>query len=223
MNLGDVTSTTVPKLTLVAPPRDGGSISTRTFIPHRVHDAIGVLGAVSVATAALLPDSPANRVLEGGRDGLGRGRAPDRHVRRLDRRHVRRRRDARGRAGRHHPHGAQADGRRRVPAPLLTGGLLMERDDPATAPEPPRPAPVHAAARRVRRALPHLRPRRHVPVRRRPGVHAARLRDRRLRTPAAAPRVVAGGVRAGQLPRHRQHGDGRRPRTAGRVATPAWR
>ena len=70
MNLGDVTSTTVPKLTLVAPPRDGGSISTRTFIPHRVHDAIGVLGAVSVATAALLPDSPANRVLEGGRDGL---------------------------------------------------------------------------------------------------------------------------------------------------------
>ena len=43
------------------------------------------------------------------------GRAPDRHVRRLDRRHVRGRRHARGRAGRHHPHGAQADGRRRLP------------------------------------------------------------------------------------------------------------
>jgi 4-oxalomesaconate tautomerase len=70
MNLGDVTALTVPKLTLVAPPREGGSISTRTFIPHRVHDAIGVLGAVSVATAALLPDSPANGVLEGGRDGV---------------------------------------------------------------------------------------------------------------------------------------------------------
>jgi 4-oxalomesaconate tautomerase len=70
MNLGDVTSLTIPKLTLVAPPHEGGSISTRTFIPHRVHDAIGVLGAVSVATAALLPDSPANGVLEGGRDGL---------------------------------------------------------------------------------------------------------------------------------------------------------
>ncbi|MGH9134599.1 MAG: 4-oxalomesaconate tautomerase [Ilumatobacteraceae bacterium] len=70
MNLGDVTAATVPKLTLVAPPRDGGSISTRTFIPHRVHDAIGVLGAVSVATAALLPDSPAHGVLAGGRDGL---------------------------------------------------------------------------------------------------------------------------------------------------------
>ena len=59
MNLGDVTSTTVPKLTLVAPPRFEGSISTRTFIPHRCHEAIGVLGAVSVATACLLPGSPA--------------------------------------------------------------------------------------------------------------------------------------------------------------------
>ena len=115
MNLGDVTSTTVPKLTLVAPPRDGGSISTRTFIPHRVHDAIGVLGAVSVATAALLPDSPANRVLEGGRDGLVVVEHPTGTFDAVDRRHVRRRRDTRGRAGRHHPHGAQADGRHRVP------------------------------------------------------------------------------------------------------------
>jgi 4-oxalomesaconate tautomerase len=59
MNLGDVAATTVPKLTLVAPPRDGGAVCTRTFIPHRCHDAIGVLGAVSVATAALLPEGPA--------------------------------------------------------------------------------------------------------------------------------------------------------------------
>ena len=63
MNLGDVTTVTVPKLTMVAPPRDGGSLCTRTFIPHRCHDAIGVLGAVSVATAALLPGSPAADVL----------------------------------------------------------------------------------------------------------------------------------------------------------------
>jgi len=63
MGLGDVRDTTVPKLTLVAPARNGGSISTRTFIPHRCHDAIGVLGAVSVATAALLDGSPANEHL----------------------------------------------------------------------------------------------------------------------------------------------------------------
>jgi len=59
MNLGDVDTATVPKLTLVSPPREGGAVSTRTFIPHRCHDAIGVLGAVSVATACLLPGSPA--------------------------------------------------------------------------------------------------------------------------------------------------------------------
>lgn len=66
MNLGDVAATTVPKLTLVAPPRAGGALCTRTLIPHRVHEAIGVLGAVSVATAALFPESPAHRVLAPG-------------------------------------------------------------------------------------------------------------------------------------------------------------
>jgi len=65
MNLGDVTTTTVPKLTIVAPPVSGSGLSTRTFIPHRCHDAIGVLGAVSVVTAALLPGSPATEVLVG--------------------------------------------------------------------------------------------------------------------------------------------------------------
>jgi len=69
MNLGDVSDTTVPKLTMVGPPRDGGHICTRTFIPHRCHDAIGVLGAVSVATAALIPGTPAAEVLNGGDDG----------------------------------------------------------------------------------------------------------------------------------------------------------
>lgn len=57
MNLGDVTKKTVPKMTLIASPRDGGAVSTRTFIPHRVHEAIGVLGAVSVATACVLKGS----------------------------------------------------------------------------------------------------------------------------------------------------------------------
>jgi 4-oxalomesaconate tautomerase len=69
MNLGDVTALTVPKLTLVAPPRNGGAVCSRTFIPHRCHDAIGVLGAVSVATAALLPSGPAAELAEvDGRD-----------------------------------------------------------------------------------------------------------------------------------------------------------
>ncbi|HET9171913.1 MAG TPA: PrpF domain-containing protein [Actinospica sp.] len=53
MDLGDAPS--LPKICLLAPPREGGTVSTRTFIPVRVHEAIGVLGAVSVATALLLP------------------------------------------------------------------------------------------------------------------------------------------------------------------------
>ena len=59
MNLGDVADKSVPKMTMVSRPRAGGALSTRTFIPHRCHDAIGVLGAVSVATACLLPQGPA--------------------------------------------------------------------------------------------------------------------------------------------------------------------
>jgi 4-oxalomesaconate tautomerase len=68
MNLGDVTQATVPKLTMISPPREGGSASTRTFIPHRCHQAIGVLGAVSVATACLLPGSTAAGVASIDRD-----------------------------------------------------------------------------------------------------------------------------------------------------------
>jgi 4-oxalomesaconate tautomerase len=59
MNLGDVAAKSVPKLTLVSAASHGGAIATRTFIPHRCHSAIGVLGAVSVATACLLPEGPA--------------------------------------------------------------------------------------------------------------------------------------------------------------------
>jgi len=59
MNLGDVASKSVPKMVLVSAPRSGGAIATRTFIPHRCHSSIGVLGAVSVATACLLDAGPA--------------------------------------------------------------------------------------------------------------------------------------------------------------------
>jgi 4-oxalomesaconate tautomerase len=57
MNLGDVTKKVVPKMSLIAPARAGGHVCTRTFIPHDCHAAIGVLGAVSVATACILPGS----------------------------------------------------------------------------------------------------------------------------------------------------------------------
>ena len=59
MNLGDVADKSVPKMMLVAPPRDGGAICVRSFIPKRAHASIGVLGAVSVATACLTYGSAA--------------------------------------------------------------------------------------------------------------------------------------------------------------------
>ncbi len=58
MGLGDVSRKAVPKMCLISPPRAGGTMNTRTFIPKVCHKAIGVLGAVSAASAAILPDSP---------------------------------------------------------------------------------------------------------------------------------------------------------------------
>jgi 4-oxalomesaconate tautomerase len=62
MRLGDVTRKVVPKVALVAAPRQGGHIATRSFIPHECHASIGVFAAVTVATAATMPGSPAHEV-----------------------------------------------------------------------------------------------------------------------------------------------------------------
>jgi len=62
MNLGDVTDKTAPKMTLVSVPKSGGVISTRSFIPHRCHPTIGVFAAMTVATACLIPGTPAAEI-----------------------------------------------------------------------------------------------------------------------------------------------------------------
>ncbi|MES2026104.1 MAG: 4-oxalomesaconate tautomerase [Pseudomonadota bacterium] len=62
MGLGDVTNKSYPKMCLLAAPKDGGSISTRCFIPHVCHDAIGVLAAVTVASACILDGSVADKL-----------------------------------------------------------------------------------------------------------------------------------------------------------------
>jgi 4-oxalomesaconate tautomerase len=68
MRLGDVATQSVPKMMLVAAPREDGAISVRSFIPHRCHASIGVLGAVTVATACLIDGSTVHAlaVLPGG-------------------------------------------------------------------------------------------------------------------------------------------------------------
>ena len=73
MNLGDVKAKSVPKLMLVAPPKNGGAVTVRSFIPHRAHASVGVLAAVTLATACLLEGSPAADVAavpEGARKTL---------------------------------------------------------------------------------------------------------------------------------------------------------
>jgi 4-oxalomesaconate tautomerase len=69
MNLGEVAAKSVPKMTLVSAPAQGGTIGTRSFIPHRAHAGIGVFAAVSVATACTLPGSPAARLARLPGDG----------------------------------------------------------------------------------------------------------------------------------------------------------
>ncbi|MEO0062301.1 MAG: hypothetical protein RLZZ08_861 [Pseudomonadota bacterium] len=64
MNLGDVAEKSVPKMMLVAPPQHGGAVTVRSFIPKRAHATIGVLGAVSVATACLIEGTPAAEVAQ---------------------------------------------------------------------------------------------------------------------------------------------------------------
>jgi len=63
MGLGDVRSKVVPKMALIAPPHAGGHLTTRTFVPHKCHAAIGVLGAVTVGTACVIPGSVADGIV----------------------------------------------------------------------------------------------------------------------------------------------------------------
>lgn len=59
MTLGDVGKKSIPKIVLVSPPQHGGLIMTRSFIPHKVHESIGVFGAFSVASACFMTGSVA--------------------------------------------------------------------------------------------------------------------------------------------------------------------
>ncbi|MCM0618557.1 4-oxalomesaconate tautomerase [Paenarthrobacter sp. TYUT067] len=62
MGLGDVTDRNYPKMTLVSPPKNRGAINTRSFIPHVCHQSIGVLAAVTAATAAVLKGTVAHDI-----------------------------------------------------------------------------------------------------------------------------------------------------------------
>lgn len=66
MGLGDVSAKSYPKMCLVSAPAAGGTVGTRCFIPHVCHDAIGVLAAVTVATACVMPGSVTDGIATSG-------------------------------------------------------------------------------------------------------------------------------------------------------------
>lgn len=74
MGLGDVATATIPKMVAIAPPRDGGAMTTRTFLPQsgrgfRVHTSVGVLGALTAAAGAAAPGSVGEGIVEAPADG----------------------------------------------------------------------------------------------------------------------------------------------------------
>lgn len=60
MGLGDVSAKNYPKMCLLNAAQDGGAVHTRCFIPHVCHDAIGVLAAVTIATACVMQGTVAD-------------------------------------------------------------------------------------------------------------------------------------------------------------------
>jgi len=62
MGLGDCSKLVIPKPVLVAPPRAGGTIASRDFVPFNCHATFSVTGSMALSTACILPGTVANRL-----------------------------------------------------------------------------------------------------------------------------------------------------------------
>ena len=62
MGMGDVAGKVLPKIALVAPPREGGNIASRYFVPWNCHSAYAVTGALCIGGAANIPGTVAHAV-----------------------------------------------------------------------------------------------------------------------------------------------------------------
>lgn len=60
MGLGDVSGQVVPKIILAAPPRRGGSIASRYFVPDKTHETHAITGGIALAYAAASEGTVAN-------------------------------------------------------------------------------------------------------------------------------------------------------------------
>ena len=62
MGMGDVAGKVAPKVGLLAPPRDGGAVSSRYFVPDKCHPSHAVSGAVCTAACVAAPGTVADGV-----------------------------------------------------------------------------------------------------------------------------------------------------------------
>ena len=51
MGLGDVTGQVQPKVVMLSPPREGGTIASRYFVPDKTHQTHAITGGIAVAIA----------------------------------------------------------------------------------------------------------------------------------------------------------------------------
>jgi 4-oxalomesaconate tautomerase len=61
MGMGDCTDYVVPKPLIISRPRNGGTITSRDFVPYNCHATHSVTGATALAAACVLPGTLANR------------------------------------------------------------------------------------------------------------------------------------------------------------------
>lgn len=59
MGMGDVAKSVTPKFALLAPPRDGGTVTARYFMPWNCHPTMAVTGAQCLASCVLMPGTVA--------------------------------------------------------------------------------------------------------------------------------------------------------------------
>lgn len=55
MGLGDVSGQVQPKIIIAAPPRDGGVIVSRYFVPDKTHETHAITGGIALAYASVTP------------------------------------------------------------------------------------------------------------------------------------------------------------------------
>ena len=64
MGLGDVTGKVIPKISLLSAPRNGGSITSRYFVPQNLHPSHAVTGGICTATCAVMKGTVADGLSE---------------------------------------------------------------------------------------------------------------------------------------------------------------